>query len=184
MYMSVPLLDLKAPYAPIREEILAAIARVCDSQRFIGGPEVAALERELADLIGAKHAIGVSSGTDALLLALMALGIGPGDEVITTAYSFFATAGCIARLGARPVFVDIDDATFNLDPSALEQACTNRTKAIIPVHLFGLVAEMEPIVHVARKGGIPIVEDAAQAIGASRNHRAAGTSGAVGCFSF
>jgi dTDP-4-amino-4,6-dideoxygalactose transaminase len=182
--MNVPLLDLKAQYAPLRDDILAAITRVCDSQRFVGGPEIEALEKELADAIGARHAIGVSSGTDALLLALMALGVGPGDEVITTSYSFFATAGCVARLGARPVFVDIDAATFNLDPSGLESACSDRTRAIIPVHLFGLVAEVEPIARVARGRGIPMVEDAAQAIGARRHHRAAGTFGTIGCFSF
>jgi dTDP-4-amino-4,6-dideoxygalactose transaminase len=182
--MNVPLLDLKAQYAPLRQEILAAITRVCDSQRFIGGPEIDALENELAQTIEARHAIGVSSGTDALLLALMVLGVGPGDEVITTSYSFFATAGCIARLGARPVFVDIDPATFNLDPSALEGACSDRCKAIIPVHLFGLMAEMEPIARIAHARGIPVVEDAAQAIGARRHQRAAGTFGAIGCFSF
>src|SRR4051794_27845485 len=151
MAQTVPLLDLHAQYAPLREEALAAIARVCDSQRFIMGPEVDALEGELGAQLDAKHAVGVSSGTDALLAALMALGIGNGDEVVTTPYSFFATAGCIARVGARPVFADIDPVTFNLDPSKLEAACTSATKAIIPVHLFGLVAEMTAIMDVARR---------------------------------
>jgi len=126
----VPLLDLQAQYAPIRDEVLAAITRVCDSQRFIMGPEIASLERELAALIGVNHAVAVSSGTDAILLALMALGIGPGDEVVTTTYSFFATAGCIARVGAKPVLVDIDPVTYNIDTSAVEAAITPRTRAI------------------------------------------------------
>jgi len=181
--MHVPLLDLKAQYAPLRDEILSAITRVCDSQRFVGGVEVDTFETEIARLIGAKHAVGCSSGTDALLAALIALGVAPGDEVITTSYSFFATAGCISRLGARPVFVDIDE-TFNLDPSAVERVCSDRTRAILPVHLFGLVAEIEPILDVANRRGIPVVEDAAQAIGASRHQRLAGTFGAIGCFSF
>jgi len=180
----VPLLDLGAQYEPIRHEILAAVTRVCDSQRYIGGEEVDALERELADMLGIAHVIGVSSGTDALLVALMALGIGPGDEVITSTYSFFATGGCIARLGARPIFVDIDPATFNIDTEAVEAACSAATKAIIPVHLFGLVADMNAIAGVARKRRIPIIEDAAQAIGARRDGRVAGSLGDLACFSF
>src|SRR6266511_2104890 len=144
--MNVPLLDLQAQYRPLRDETLAAMTRVADSQRFIMGPEVEALEQELARMLGIPHAIAVSSGTDAVLLALMALGIGPGDEVVTTTYSFFATAGAVVRLGARPVLVDIDEATFNLDPGRLAAAITSRTKAVMPVHLFGLSADMDPIV--------------------------------------
>jgi dTDP-4-amino-4,6-dideoxygalactose transaminase len=178
------LLDLKAQYERIREPMLAAIARVCDSQRFIGGPEVDALEHELAAMLEVTHAIGVSSGTDALLAALMAVGIGPGADVVTSAYSFFATAGCIVRLGARPVFVDIDPETFNLDARMVEAACTPATKAIMPVHLFGLVADMEPILDVSKRRGIPVIEDAAQAIGARRDGRTAGSFGTIGCFSF
>jgi dTDP-4-amino-4,6-dideoxygalactose transaminase len=182
--MSVPLLDLDAQYRPLRDEILAAITRVCDSQRFIMGPEIDALERELATMLGVPHAIAVSSGTDALLLALMALGIGPGDEVVTSTFSFFATAGAVARLNAKPVLVDIDPATFNIDPAQLAAAITPRTKAIIPVHLFGLSADMDPIMDVARRAGIPVVEDAAQAIGSTYHGRPLGAIGAFGCFSF
>jgi dTDP-4-amino-4,6-dideoxygalactose transaminase len=184
MSAAVPLLDLKAQYAGIREEVLAAITRVCDSQRFIMGPEVDALEREMAALLRVRHAVGVSSGTDALLAALMALKIGPGDEVVTSPYSFFATAGSIARLGARPVFVDIDPATFNLDVSRVDAACTPATKAIVPVHLYGLMVDMPPLMEVARRRSIPVVEDAAQAIGAHRDNYSAGAVGDIGCFSF
>jgi dTDP-4-amino-4,6-dideoxygalactose transaminase len=180
----IPLLDLQAQYAPLREEILAAVTRVCDSQRFIMGPEIDALEQELSATLGIRHVVAVSSGTDALLLALMALGIGAGDEVITSAYSFFATAGAIVRLGATPVFVDIDLATYNLDPGRLREAVTPRTKAILPVHLFGLTADMDPIVDVASGAGVPVVEDAAQAIGAAYKGRPAGSIGSCGCFSF
>jgi dTDP-4-amino-4,6-dideoxygalactose transaminase len=183
-HAAIPLLDLKAQYAPLRDDILAAITRVCDSQRFIMGPEIDALEREIAGMLGVRHAVAVSSGTDALLLALMALGIGPGDEVVTSAYSFFASAGAIARLGARPVFVDIDLDTYNVRPDALRAAMTSRTKALLPVHLFGLTADMNPIVAAASAAGVPIVEDAAQAIGATYDGRSAGSIGALGCFSF
>jgi dTDP-4-amino-4,6-dideoxygalactose transaminase len=182
--MSVPLLDLDAQYRPLREEILAAITRVCDSQRFIMGPEIDSLERELCVLLGVKHAIAVSSGTDALLLALMALGITAGDEVVTTTYSFFATAGAIVRVGARPVLVDIDPATFNIDPVQAAAAITPRTRAIMPVHLFGLGADMDPIMDAANRAGIPVIEDAAQAIGSTYRSRPLGTIGAFGCFSF
>jgi dTDP-4-amino-4,6-dideoxygalactose transaminase len=182
--LTVPLLDLQAQNTPLREAILAAIARVCDSQRFIMGPEIEALEHELAALIGVEHAIAVSSGTDALLLALMTLGVGPGDEVITTTYSFFATAGSIVRLGARPVFVDIDPATFNMDPSAVALAITPRTKAILPVHLFGLCADMDAITAIGAGADVPLIEDAAQAIGATHQLQSAGSMGALGCFSF
>ena len=180
----VPLLDLHAQYAPIRGDVLAALARVADSQQFILGAEVDALERELADRLDVAHAIGVSSGTDALLAVLMALGVGPGHEVVTPTYSFFATAGCIARLGATPVFVDIDPDTFNVTAEAIERALTPATRAILVVHLFGLAADMTAIAAVADRAGVPIVEDAAQAIGARAGDRQVGGLGAAGCFSF
>ena len=182
--MRVPLLDLKAQYQPIREDVLAAIARVCDSQYFILGAEVEALEHELAAMLGVAHAVGVSSGTDALLAAMMALGVGPGDEVVTPTYSFFATAGSVARLGARPVLVDIDPVTFNLDVDAAVAAITPRTKAIVPVHLFGQSAEMAPQMAAAARQGLAVVEDAAQPIGARHHGRPVGGLGHVGCFSF
>ena len=182
--MPIPLLDLQAQNGPLRDEILSAITRVCDSQRFIMGPEIEAFEREVAAQLGVEHAIAVSSGTDAVLLALMALGIGPGDEVVTSTYSFFATAGAVVRLGARPVLVDIDPATFNVDPAAVAAAITPRTKAIMPVHLFGLSADMDPILDAASRAGVPVVEDAAQAIGATYKSRPIGALGAFGCFSF
>jgi dTDP-4-amino-4,6-dideoxygalactose transaminase len=180
----IPLLDLHAQYVPLRDKIVAAVTRVCDSQRYIMGPEVTAFESEIAALIGVSHAVTVSSGTDALLLALMALDVKAGDEVITSTYSFFATAGAIARVGARPVLLDIDPVTFNLDPAAVAAAITERTKAILPVHLYGLSADMDPILAIAARHGIPVVEDAAQAIGATYKGRPAGGMGAVGCFSF
>jgi dTDP-4-amino-4,6-dideoxygalactose transaminase len=182
--MSIPLLDLKSQFAPIRGEVLSALARVCDSQQFILGAEVEAFEREMASMLEVRHAIGVSSGTDALLVAMMALGIGPGDEVITPTYSFFATAGCVARLGARPILVDSDPETFNLDPRATLEAVTARTKAIVPVHLFGQSAELDPIVAGARSRGIAVIEDAAQAIGTRYRDRLVGGIGDLGCFSF
>ena len=182
--VAVPLLDLKAQHDALREELRAAIDRVIDSQQFILGPEVAAFEQAVASYCGCAHAIGVSSGTDALLLALMALGVGPGDDVVTTPYSFFATAGCIVRLGARPVYVDIDPATFNIRSERVAAAVTPRTKAILPVHLFGQMAEMAPLIDLSRERGIPIVEDAAQAIGAEWHGHRAGSLGSFGCFSF
>lgn len=181
---AVPLLDLEAQYRPLRNEILAAIARVCDSQRFIMGPEVDGLEREIAAQLQVGEAVAVSSGTDALLAVLMALGIGPGDEVITSTYSFFATAGCIVRVGAIPVLVDIDPVTNNLDPGAVKAALTPRTRAIVPVHLYGLCADMDPILAAASAAGVPVVEDACQAIGATYKGRPAGSMGAAGCLSF
>ena len=181
---AVPLLDLQAQYAPLRRQILEAIERVCDSQRFIMGPDVADLERELAAALEVGDAVAVSSGTDAILATLMTLGIGPGHEVITSTFSFFATAGCVSRLGATPVFVDIDPATYNLDPEAVRQAITPATRAIMPVHLYGLCADMDPILDVARGRGIAVVEDACQAIGARYHGRQAGSMGVAGCFSF
>jgi dTDP-4-amino-4,6-dideoxygalactose transaminase len=180
----VPLLDLKAQYAAIREEIRAAIDAVADSQHFILGPEVEALEREVAAYSQCEFGIGVSSGTDALLVALMAINIKPGDEVITTPYTFFATAGAIARLNARPVFVDIDPLTYNLTPEAIEAAITERTRAIIPVHLYGQMADMNPIMEVARRHKLYVIEDAAQAIGSEYEGRRAGSIGDMACFSF
>ncbi len=183
-FQPVPLLDLKAQYAPIREEIRAAMDRVADSQYFILGPEVEALEREVAAYSQCRFGIGMSSGTDALTAALMAIDVGPGDEVITTPYSFFATAGCVARLGAVAVFVDIDPLTFNLDPAGIEAAITGRTKAIIPVHLYGQMADMDPIMTVAARHNLIVIEDAAQAIGSEYHGRRAGSIGHLGCFSF
>jgi len=183
--MKIPLLDLKAQYAALRSEIRAAIDRVCEDQHFILGPEVDALEREIAAFCGSRFAVGVSSGTDALLAALMAAGVGPGDEVITSTYSFFATAGVIARLGARPVFVDIDAETFNLNGEQARAAISPQTRAIIPVHLFGRCAEMDDYLPLARRRGIAVIEDAAQAIGArDQRGESAGSLGDFGCFSF
>ena len=180
----VPLLDLQGQYRPLREELLAAIARVCDSQRFIGGPEVEGFEREIAEYLGVGHAVGLSSGTDALLVALMALGIGPGDEVITPTFSFFATAGAVSRVGATPKFVDIDPKTYNIDVMAAIAAITDRTRAIVPVHLYGQCAWMDVLLAEAGARGIPVIEDAAQAIGATYKGRQAGSMGKAGCFSF
>ena len=161
-----------------------ALDRVMDSQQFILGPEVEAFERELAAYCGCSHAVGVSSGTDALLVALMAIGVQSGDEVITPAYSFFATAGTIARLGAKPVFADIDPTTFNIDPAGIESKITERTRAILPVHLFGQLADMDAILKIAERHRLPVIEDAAQAIGAELNGKKAGALGLAGCLSF
>ncbi len=184
MRQRIPSLDLKAQYALIETEVRQAIDRVLESQTFILGPEVEAFEQEIASYCGCTDAVGVSSGTDALLVSMMALGIGPGDEVITSPYTFFATVGSIARLGARPVFVDIDPATFNLDPSKLEAAFTPRTRAVIPVHLFGCMADMGPILQMCRNRGVYVIEDAAQAIGAEYRGQRAGSMGDFGCLSF
>lgn len=181
--LKVPLLDLTAQYASIRQDVRAAIDRVCDSQRFILGPEVSALEQEVARFCETRAAVGVSSGTDALLAALMALNVGPGDEVVTSPYSFFATAGVIARLHARAVFVDIEPKTFNIDPRGVRERINGRTRAVMPVHLFGRCADDAAIVEAA--GAIPVIEDAAQAIGArDAQGRSAGSVGAMGCLSF
>ncbi|MGI6417594.1 MAG: DegT/DnrJ/EryC1/StrS family aminotransferase [Thermoguttaceae bacterium] len=182
--MDVPLLDLKAQYAAIKDEINSAVLEVLESQHFILGPKVEACERAIADYCRCAHGVGVSSGTDALLVTLMAENIGPGDEVITSPYTFFATAGAIARLGATPVFVDIDPRTYNIDPAMIEPRITERTRAIIPVHLFGQCAEMDPILDVARRHNLVVIEDAAQAIGAEYKGRRAGSMGDYGCFSF
>jgi dTDP-4-amino-4,6-dideoxygalactose transaminase len=196
----IPALDLKAQYRTLQPEMEAAIRRVMESQYFILGPEVEAFEKELAAYVGSKHAIGVASGSDALLVALMALGVGAGDEVITTPYTFFATAGAISRLGAKPVFVDIEPGSYNLDASQVEAYLDGkhpllndrsrfdhdptRVKAIIPVHLYGQCADMAPLMALAQARGIPVIEDAAQAIGSRYQGRSAGTMGTFGCFSF
>jgi dTDP-4-amino-4,6-dideoxygalactose transaminase len=182
--MKVPFLDLTAHHQPIREQLDAAIRDVIDSNAFAGGPFVAAFERDFAQYCGAPFAIGVGNGTDALWLSLLALGVGPGDEVITSPSTFMATAEAISYCGARPKFVDIDERTYTLDPSLLEAAITPKTKAIVPVHLFGQCADMDPILEIAAKRRIPVVEDACQAHGAIYKGRKAGTMGATGCFSF
>jgi dTDP-4-amino-4,6-dideoxygalactose transaminase len=199
--MQVPLLDLRAQYAPLRAEIESVVREVCDAQRFVLGPRVVELESRIAEYSSTKFGIGVSSGTDALLLALMALDIGSGDEVVTTPYTFFATAGVVARLGARPVFCDISDDSFNLDPRAValfietrchrvgpdlvNRATGGRVKAIIPVHLYGQTADMDALMRIAREHGLAVVEDAAQAIGAEMpDGRRAGSIGDIGCLSF
>jgi len=182
--MNVPMLDLKAQHQAIKSEVEAAIIEVLESQAFILGPKVKECEAAIARYCSCSHAVGVSSGTDALLIALMAEGIGAGDEVITTPYTFFATAGSVSRTGATPVFVDIDPITYNINPGLIEEKITPKTKAIIPVHLYGQTAEMDPIMAVARKHGLVVIEDAAQAIGSEYNGRRAGSIGDYGCFSF
>lgn len=184
--MKTPLtfLDLRAQFTEIRQEITEVLSRTLESQQFILGPEVSAFEDEMRSVTGCQHAIGCASGTDALLLALLALGIGSGNEVITVPFTFVASAGAVVHAGATPVFVDIDPHTFNMDPVLLERAITPRTRAIMPVHLFGLCADMDALNAVAARHGIPVIEDAAQAIGARYKDRTAGSLGALGCFSF
>jgi dTDP-4-amino-4,6-dideoxygalactose transaminase len=179
-----PFVDLQAQYASISAEIVPSVTSVLERQQFILGREVEALEREIADLVGCRFAIGCASGSDALLLSLMARGIGPGDEVITTPFTFIATASSIARLQARPIFVDIDPATYNLNANQLNSAITHKTRAIIPVHLFGLPAEMDSILEIAKDHGLDIIEDAAQSIGAQYRGKPVGGLGRCGCFSF
>jgi dTDP-4-amino-4,6-dideoxygalactose transaminase len=183
-FAPIPFLDLKAQFGPIREELLDAISRVLESQHFILGPEVESLESEIAEYVGAEFAIGCASGSDAILLALMAIGVESGDEIITSPFTFGATAGSVARLRAKPVFVDICPDTFNFDERQLEAAVTSRSRAIMPVHLFGLPAEMDAVLEVARKHNLAVIEDAAQAIGARWKGRSVGSLGTCGCFSF
>ena len=183
--MGVPLLDLKAHHEPLHKEVMAAIEQTFRSQAFILGPEVGKLEERVASYSQTQFAIGVSSGTDALLIALMAIGVGPGDEVITTPYSFFATAGAVARLGAKPVLVDIDPITYNIDPSKIGKVITSKTKAMIPVHLYGQCADMAPMLDLAQRHNLKVIEDAAQAIGSEyHDGRRAGSMGTIGCLSF
>lgn len=182
--MPIPLLDLKLQYATIKDEVLRVTEEVYEAQAFILGKRVDDFERDFAAYCQSKYAVGLSSGTDALLIALMVLGVGPGDEVIVPAYSFFATAGVVYRLGATPVFVDIDLADYNLDPARVEERITARTKAIMPVHLYGQTAPMDAIMALAKSRGIPVVEDAAQAVGAEDRGRRAGSIGTIGAFSF
>lgn len=182
--MAVPLLDLARQYAYLKDDMDKAVLNVLDHGWFILGPEVTELEKEIATLSNCAYSRGVASGTDALLLALFASGVGPGDEVITTNFSFFATAGTISRLGATPVFVDIEKDSYNIDPNLIEEAITPKTKAIVPVHLFGQVADMDPILAIAKKHNLKVIEDAAQAIGAKYKGKPAGSMGDYGCFSF
>jgi dTDP-4-amino-4,6-dideoxygalactose transaminase len=182
--MNVPLLDLKAQFQPLRAEVMAAIQTVCDEQGFILGPRVVAFEEAIAQYIGSRYAIGCASGSDALLLSLMAMGVKAGDEVITIPFTFFATVSAISRLGAKPVLVDIQPDTFNIDPALIERAVTPRTKAIIPVHLFGQCADMAAINEIAKRKRLFVIEDACQAIGASQGNKRSGILGDTGCFSF
>jgi len=182
--MQVPFLDLKRQYQSIKEEIDQVVREVVESGRYIGGEKVENFEKDIAHYVGVKHAIGVSSGTDALLASLMAVGISPGDEVITSPFTFIATAEVVSFLGAKPIFVDIDEETFNINPDLIEKKINSKTKAIIPVHLFGQMAEMDSIMEIAGKYGLKVIEDAAQSIGASYKGRAACSIGDAGCFSF
>jgi len=186
----VPLLDLKAQFAPLRDRINEAVQRVIDSQYFILGPDVEALEKDVAQYTGARFAIGCASGTDALILSLAAVDVGVGDEVLTTPFSFFSTASCAYKVGARPAFVDIDPVTFNIDPTRVEDAIGPKTKALLPVHLFGQSAEMDAVLEVARRRGLPVIEDAAQALGATyrtgdqQDSVHCGAMATLGCYSF
>ena len=183
--MRVPLLDLKPQYQSLKKELDEAIIKVAESQYFILGPEVTGMEKEFCDYLGCKHALGVSSGTDALLLALMAIDIKPGDEVIVPTYSFFATAGVVSRLNATPVLIENDPVTFNMDAKDFEKKITSKTKAVIPVHLYGQSADLDEIVKIAKAHNIIVIEDAAQAIGTQyKDGRFVGTVGDIGCFSF
>jgi dTDP-4-amino-4,6-dideoxygalactose transaminase len=182
--MQIPFLDLKAQYATIKSDVLAAVSEVMESQQCIGGPKVTELEEKIAVISDCKFAVGASSGTDAMLNSLMSLDIGASDEVITTPFTFFATVGCIVRTGARPIFVDIDPKTYNVNSNLVESAITKKTKAIIPVHLFGQMTDMDPIVEIASKYNLAIIEDAAQSITSTYKGRKAGSIGTVGCFSF
>ncbi|MCD6249483.1 MAG: DegT/DnrJ/EryC1/StrS family aminotransferase [candidate division Zixibacteria bacterium] len=182
--MAVPLLDIHRQYVELKPQMDKAVLDVLEHGRFILGPEVTQLEQQVAELCGVQHGLGVASGTDALLIALRGAGVEPGDEIITSDFSFFASAGIISRLGARPAFVDIEPETYNIDPNLIEAAITPKTKAIIPVHLFGQVADMDPIMEIAHRHNLKVVEDAAQAIGAEYKGRPAGSIGDFGCFSF
>ncbi|MHC5074682.1 MAG: DegT/DnrJ/EryC1/StrS family aminotransferase [Planctomycetota bacterium] len=182
--MQVPLLDLKAQYATIKDDVMAAVTEVLESQRCIGGPKIEELEQKIAAISDCKFAVGVSSGTDAILNTLMDLEIGPGDEVLTTPFTFFSTVGCIVRTGAEPVFVDINPKTYNIDPIKIEAAITEKTRAIMPVHLFGQMADMDPIMEIAEKHSLAVIEDAAQSISSTYKDKKAGSFGTAGCFSF
>ncbi len=183
-FTPVPLLDVSRDNRPLREEFIAAVTRILDSGQFIGGPDCQQLEQSLAQFCETKFAVGCASGSDAILLALMGINIQSGDEVIVPSFTFFATASCVARLGAKPVFVDVDLETYNINPQAVEEAITHRTKAIIPVHLFGQCAEMDPLLEIAKARGLHVIEDCAQSIGATYKGKQSGSIGDIGCFSF
>jgi dTDP-4-amino-4,6-dideoxygalactose transaminase len=182
--MQIPLLDLKAQYATIKDDVMTAVTEVLESQRCIGGPQIEELEQKIATISDCRFAVGVSSGTDAILNTLMDLEIGPGDEVITTPFTFFSTVGCIVRTGAEPVFVDINPKTYNIDSTKIEAAITEKTRAIMPVHLFGQMADMDPIMEIAEKHNLAVIEDAAQSISSTYKGKKAGSFGTTGCFSF
>ena len=182
--LNIPMVDLKGQYQTLKQEIDAGIQDVLDATSFILGPNVQALEKEVADYCGVKHAIGVASGTDALHLALLSAGIGPGDEVITSPFTFIATAEAISYVGAKPVFVDVNPDTFNIDPALIEAAITDKTKAVLPVHMFGQSADMGPIADICKKYKLKIIEDCAQSFGAEYGNKKSGAYGDLGCFSF